>query len=607
MTVIQELEIPTIVNTNEEIFLKEKLHNLKPEINNVLLVQPIQIQEKKLDIRIAKNKRYYMYPPYGLGILNAILKKNKIKSKILDLNFEVFDFIRKNENISVDDLTSQWKKKLQNELSLFKPDLVGVSCTFTMNHENMLEIFKEVKREDDKILTVAGGVHVSNATEMVLKASNDIDFANTYEGEKSFLEFINYVNTKENFEKISQISFLKDEDLKEIKKKDPPDHDFLNIIPDYGDLKISELTNIGEIGTFRYWRPKDSKGSAVLSNKGCRARCSFCSVRNFNGKGVRAKSVETVIDEIKQLKNDHGINHITWLDDDLFYGVDRTLHLFNSMVKNNLNVTWDASNGLIASAAVAHPEIVSAAAESGCIGAYFGIESGNDQILKKIYKPSGVKHYKRLGPLMNKYPQIFTRGFLIIGFPDESLSQILDTINVSVEMGLDWYTVQLLTPLPSTEIYDQMVDAGKAKKGDLNLEGEGFTMFSVRESERQRLQEEKNKRNNDDFVNLLNANKEHVPTQKELNDLWFLTDYEINYKPILKQENKDKLIKLEAFLTDVSDRMTRDNPLSNYFLSIVKDKLNKKDDAKIRMKTVKKYLETSKYWQQRFKAINLDY
>ena len=95
-------------------------------------------------------------------------------------------------------------------------------------------------------------------------------------------------------------------------------------------------------------------------------------------------------------------------------------------------------------------------------------------------------------------------------------------------------------------------------------------MFSVRESERQRLQEEKNKRNNDDFVNLLNANKEHVPTQKELNDLWFLTDYEINYKPILKQENKDKLIKLEAFLTDVSDRMTRDNPLSNYFLSIVK-------------------------------------
>ena len=600
-------ELTKLTSADNQIELNEKLFTLKPSVRKVLLVQPIQIQEKKLDIRIAKNKRYYMYPPYGLGILNAILKKNKIQSKILDLNFEVFNFIRKNENITADDLTKKWKEKLVKELNGFSPDLVGVSCTFTMNHENMIEIFNEVKKNDNKILTIAGGVHVSNATEMVLKASKDINFAVTYEAEKSFVEFINYINTKKDFHKISQISFLKDNAVQEIIKKDPPGHDDLNVIPDYGDLNISELTDIGEIGTFRYWRPKNSKGSAVLSNKGCRARCSFCSVRNFNGKGVRAKSVVTVIDEIKELQDKYGINHITWLDDDLFYGVDRTLDLFNSMVRENLNVTWDASNGLIASAAVAHPEIVDAAAESGCIGAYFGIESGNDQILKKIYKPSGVKHYKRLGPLMNKYPKIFTRGFLIIGFPDETLSQILDTINVSVDMGLDWYTVQLLTPLPSTEIYDQMVDAGKAKKGELNLDGEGFTMFSVRESERQRLQEEKNKRNNQDFVNLLNANKNHIPSQKELNDLWFLTDYEINYKPILEQKNKDKLVKLEAFLTDVSDRMTRDNPLSNYFLSIVKDKLKKKDDANQRMQMVKNYLETSEYWQQRFKAINLDY
>ena len=124
-------------------------------------------------------------------------------------------------------------------------------------------------------------------------------------------------------------------------------------------------------------------------------------------------------------------------------------------------------------------------------------------------------------------------------------------------MALDWYTVQLLTPLPSTEIYDQMIQAGKAKKGELNLDGEGFTMFSVRESERQRKIEEKNQRSNDDFINLLNKNKDYVPNQKELSDIWFLADYEINYKPILKQNNEHKLLKLEKFLTDVSTRMTK--------------------------------------------------
>jgi hypothetical protein len=173
-------------------------------------------------------------------------------------------------------------------------------------------------------------------------------------------------------------------------------------------------------------------------------------------------------------------------------------------------------------------------------------------------------------------------------------------------MGLDWYTVQLLTPLPSTEIYDQMVESGKAKKNDLNLEGEGFTMFSVRESERQRKQEESNKRNNKDFINLLNSKSDHIPTQAELNDLWFLTDYEINYKPILKMDDVWRLKKLEAFLTDVSDRMTRDNPLSNYFLSIVLKKIKKIEESKKRINLVKKYLEKSEHWQQRFKAINLN-
>ena len=586
--------------------LKKKLDLIgKLKVKNVLLVQPIQVSEKKLDIKISLNKRYYMYPPYALGILNTVLKKNNYNSSITDLNFEVFNYIYNNKNCNSIELTKKWKSVLEKKLIDHDVDIVGVSCTFTMNHENMIEIFNEVKKFNKSIITIAGGVHVSNATEFVLKEGKNIDFAVKYEAEKSFVNFLDFINGKIS-SKPYQVSTILNEKLYQISDRKNPEGNELNAIPDYDEIDISKLTELGEIGTFRYWRPKDSKGSAVLSNKGCRAKCSFCSVRNFNGKGVRAKSVQTVIDELKGLKENYGINHITWLDDDLLFDTDRTLNLFNEIVRNNLNVTWDASNGLIASATVAHPELIDAAEKSGCIGAYFGIESGNDQILRKIYKPSGIKHYLKLGELMNKHEKIFTRGFLIIGFPDETLSQVLDTIDISKKMALDWYTVQLLTPLPSTDIYDQMVEVGKVEKDKLNLDGEGFTMFSVRESERQRKIEEKNKRDNSDFINLLNANHNHVPTQKELNDLWFLTDYEINYKPIINQNNPNKLKKLEYFLTDVSDRMTRDNPLSNYFLSIVKKKLNKNSEAKNRMSLVHKYLEKSNHWKQRFKTLNLN-
>jgi radical SAM superfamily enzyme YgiQ (UPF0313 family) len=584
--------------------LNEKLLNLKTRVKKVLLIQPIQIEEEKIDIKIALNKRYYMYPPYGLGILNTIVRNSNYESDILDLNFETFKIIHKEKNINSKELTKGWKKILVQKLKDYKPDMVGVSCTFTMNHKNMMDVFYEVKKFDKEIISVAGGVHVSNATELVLKEGTNIDFASTYESEVSFIDFIDYINKKDK--KLSQLAFFQDEKFYEIKARNAPEGEHINVIPSYGNLALNELTDLGEIGTFRYWRPKNSKGSAVLANKGCRARCSFCSVRNFNGKGVRQKSTQTVVDEIKGLYENFGINHITWLDDDLFFNKERTLDLFNKIVQENLKITWDASNGLIASAAVAHPELIDAAEKSGCIGAYFGIESGNDQILKEIHKPSGVKHYKKLGPLMNKHPKIFTRGFLIVGFPNETLQQVLDTINVSVEMALDWYTVQLLTPLPSTEIYDQMIEAGKAKKGELNLDGDGFTMFSVRESERQRKIEESNKRSNDDFVNLLNKNRDYVPNQKELSDIWFLADYEINYKPILKQKDNFKLLKLEKFLTDVSNRMTRDNPLSNYYLSIVKRKLKKENEAKKIDKKVVEYLDKSQYWTQRFKTLNLE-
>ena len=208
---------------------------------------------------------------------------------------------------------------------------------------------------------------------------------------------------------------------------------------------------------------------------------------------------------------------------------------------------------------------------------------------------------------MKKYPKIFTKGFLIIGFPDEKMSQILDTINMAKQMALDWFTVHPLTPLPSTEIYDQMVEAGKIEKGKLDLGGENVGyMYAARLSERQRLIEEKNKEKSQVFANLLNLDKNHIPTRKELNDLWFLADYDINYKPIFKQEDGNKLLKLESFLTDISDRMTRNNPLSNYFLSIVKKKLNKNSEGESRMQLSNQYLNNSSYWQQRFKTLNLN-
>jgi radical SAM superfamily enzyme YgiQ (UPF0313 family) len=589
--------------------VSQKIRTLfKAKCERILLVHPLQLSEEKIDVPIARNRRYYAYPPYSLGVLSTHLKKRGYTSRIVDLNYEVFNHICVNQEVSAsaEIMTDLWQKKLKCIIQEFKPDLVGLTCTFTMGHYLLVRNADFIKEHYPDLPVIAGGVHVTNAHKNVLKEGKNIDLVFLYEGDISFCDFIDFVNGKKKEENLTQIGTLIEGEYVAIDERTPPEAQNLNVIPDYGDLEIGRYNRIGEVGTFRYWRPAEALGGSVLSNRGCRAKCTFCSVANFNGPGVRTRSIQSVVDEIQLLKEKYNIRHITWLDDDLFFNERRTFSLFQEITNRKLGITWDASNGVIGSAAVVHEELIGAAAESGCIGMYFGIESGNDEILRRIRKPSGVRHFKKLGETMKKYPQIFTRGFLIIGFPNENLGQIRDTIDLSVEMDLDWYTVQLLTPLPSTAIYNEMVDLGLIEQDSLNTEGEGYTMFSVRESERQRRQEESQRAHAGGFHNMFEGRLDIVPSREEISNLWFLVDYKINYAKILKENHPVKLKKMKRFLTDVSDRMTIGNPLSNLFLNVIENKLNNSSEATRRLELANQFFRKSEYWQQRFQVLGLE-
>jgi len=605
-------EIPSFIAKTDlsKVAIVKKLRLVfnKGDYQSILLINPLQFPEEKLNVRIAKNKRYYDYPPYNLGLLSANLKKRGYTVNILDLNMEMLDHIctsnEESETIK-EQILILWKEKLEKKIRDSQPDLIGITCTFTMSHVMTIKVADYVKDNHANLPIIAGGVHITNASEIVLKEGKSIDFISLYESDQSFCNLLDFVNGKTSEEKLTQLATLIDDKYLSLSDRIFPNGEDMNVIPDYLDLPLEKYDSLGEIGTFRYWRPKNSKASTSLSNRGCRARCSFCSVRNFNGNDVRSRSPESVVDEIEELVTKHDISHITWLDDDLFYDAPRTIRLFNEIKDRKLNITWDASNGIIVSAAVVSPQLVQSAAESGCIGMYFGIESGNPEILRKIHKPSGVRHYLKLGKLMEQFPQIFTRGFLIIGFPNETFGQMLDTVKIAQAMKLDWCTVQLLTPLPNTEIYNEMVDEGLIKEGSLNISSDGFTMFSVRESERQRLQELKEQTNAKNFSNFLKKNLDVVPTKPELDDLWFLIDYKVNYEKIFTEDNPIRIEKMKCFLSDISNRMSIDNPLSTLFLGIVEEKLGNIKQSKENFALSEQALAKSKYWQNRFEMLEL--
>jgi len=596
------------------IFSKLK-KSFKGGCKKILLIQPFPFNSEYFEVNQALNKRYYNWPPYGLGVLCKNIKKRGYEAKILDMNFDVLTHIQEQSETTMpddvlarDEIKKIWHKKTESMIEDFKPDLVALTCMFTMGHEMLIRMADFIRKNFPNIPIIAGGVHITNAPEYVLREAPSLDFAGLYEGDVSFCDMLDVINNKANIEKLKQISTMIDDEYYAISSRTTPNSDELNVIPDYDNLSIGNYSGLGEVGSYRSWLPVDFRGASVLSNRGCRARCSFCSVRNFNGKSVRPRDVDSVVEEIEGLVKEHQIQHITWIDDDLFFDQKRSIELFNKISDKKLGITWCASNGIIASAAAKSEELIEASARSGCVGMTFGLESGSDKILLEVHKPSRVVHYYKVGEMLKKYPQIFTRGFLIIGFPKETLKQMLETVKMSQEVGLDWYGVQLLSPLPSTEIYDTMVELGLIDDVTIkkNKDKDGSKLFVVRQGEKQRAKEKEQKNNAQKFVNPFSAkNLDIVPSREELHDIWLLVDYWINYEPILSMTDKNRLLKKRAILRDICDRMTKNNPISNLFLGIVEEKLGNSKEGHSRKELALKYLSQSEYWKKQFEALEL--
>ena len=575
------LETPK--NLAEELIAK-KLKKLLPHgCARILLVEPPNVAEEDYDIEVAWDNRYPVYPPAGPAILRTdLLRRGYEVPKILDLNFRLQEFLKETgkENFHYD----IWQEWLAAELERFKPDVVGLTCMFTVFHRQMVRTADFVKSLDSSIVVFAGGVHTSMAVELVFQDCPNIDFIGLFDCDTSFGDILDFVNGRLNEEKLTQLATLIDDQYMAIKKRAEVTEESLNMTPNYEGLPIGKYSSLGRIGTF-YWLFKlDTKAGTSRAKRGCRAKCNFCSVRDFDGYGVLVRNVITVVDELEWLRDKFGVNHIMWLDDDLFNNARQTVALFNEMTRRNLGITWDASNGVIASALT--PEIAQAAQESGCIALSFGIESGNSQLLRYIPKPSGVHHYHRAGEIMKKHPNIFTKGLLMVGFPPdparnftgESISMIWDTIKLAKVMHLDWYTIQPLNFIPGVEITNHAVGNGLVGRQELIDGTERPFVGSTGGQIRIVKQEQKVAK---PFRNVLvEEDPAYLPSREEIKDIWFVMDKLVNYDQIETEFNPIKLQMLYNLFVNICDNTHRNNAMGNMYFALISNRLGKSDEAR---------------------------
>ena len=93
--------------------------------------------------------------------------------------------------------------------------------------------------------------------------------------------------------------------------------------------------------------------------------------------------------------------------------------------------------------------------EAGCFRIFFGIESGNDRILKLMDKRITTAQARHAVEVA-KEAGLEVGAFFILCYPGETDDTVLDTLRFATSLPLDYVGLSMPYPLPGTALFDRV-------------------------------------------------------------------------------------------------------------------------------------------------------
>ncbi len=476
-----------------------------------------------------KIRGYGLYPPIQLTILaGSVLKKvDDSEIEILDLEFEIRKYFSDNIDSTVSPANFM-EKTIVNKLNKFQPDVVGISVVFSPAHTNTLTIADIVKKTNSKTVVLSGGNHATFAYETILTKCPSMDYVFLYEADSTLPLFLNYLKGEKKFEDLRGLAWLDKETNKtKLSLYAPMINELDEVpIPKWDLVPLKEYYKYGRIGAIQRYGNENLPSYTIQTVRGCVASCTFCSVRSFYGKGVRAFSAKRVLEEMDYLYNDLGITQLEILDDDFTFDKERTLEICNGLIKRNYNLTWNLLNGIRLS--TLHDEVLSAMVAAKCRGFSVGVESGNDKTLAIVKKPLSIKMLYRKAELIQQYPELYVTGNYMVGFPFEDEEQMMNTYKVANDIGFDWSVFTVFRPLAGTPLFQKLDKKGKEDSIENQKDyNEGFAFARKYKNEIEK-QMESTLQHAVEPSSKLNHSKD-LNKSTDIEDLQYVKNLEINF------------------------------------------------------------------------------
>jgi anaerobic magnesium-protoporphyrin IX monomethyl ester cyclase len=361
-------------------------------------------------------------------------------------------------------------------------DVVGVSAPTPLIYEAW-DVAAEAKRLG--AVTILGGPHLTLMPQESM-ARPQVDLIAVGEAEDTIIEVMNALNRDPGKAKEDGGPRLfSDPSWKDIRglwwrnaggeitcnPMRPLRQDIDNIpFPAFDLFKVEQYTNLQPMTDGLMKHPRTY---TIITSRGCPYACTFCS-KPITGNTWRPRSVDSVIKEWKWLVEDLHASEIGVTDDIWNKDVPRAKELCRALIREGLNkVPWVTIHGM----KVNHCdlELFQLMKQAGCKRVGFGVESGDDRVLKHVIKKSQTKDMVRQAFKWCKQAKIQTMGFFILGMPTETEQTMENTIKFAIELDPDLANFLIAAPYPGTKLWDMVTSEG-------NIFSHDWHDFAIQES-----------------------------------------------------------------------------------------------------------------------------
>ena len=330
------------------------------------------------------------------------------------------------------------RKKIEDS----KADVFGISSSFTPYHDEALEIAKIIKEWDRRKIVIMGGAHVSCNPEGVLK-SPFVDYLVLGEGEIRLPLLLKQIEEGRggNVQRIDGIGYRVNGEVR------------VNTLKTFVKDLDSLPRPARELLELDRYRMKKNRSTMIITSRGCPHGCAYCSTHLVMGPSFRARSPESILQEMVECRNRYGIQIFDIEDDNFTFDRERAKRLMLLIIENfgeeALELT--AMNGV--SFASLDGDLLRLMKKAGFYTVNLSFVSTDPFTKERMKRPKAMIGFDRI---LEEAERVGLQvvAYAILGMPSQTIDEMVETMiylmGKKVLIGPSVYY-----PTPGTPLYER--------------------------------------------------------------------------------------------------------------------------------------------------------